>query len=174
MLAYPVITTGQFAHRGSFQYLLGSQAHNQAMLDKLSIEKHIDAKTPPVFVWHTMTDAGVPVENTLMLIQPAVPPVSASKHTCSPKGGMVYRWAMRRRHPTETVNPSSNVCNVGRNWPKLGCVVCFSKTPLRCAPSLPRGYGIIAIVCTGSSCAGVHNRAVRVRQPGEKTRRGQG
>lgn len=69
MLAYPVITTGQFAHRGSFQYLLGSQAHNQAMLDKLSIEKHIDAKTPPVFVWHTMTDAGVPVENTLMLIQ---------------------------------------------------------------------------------------------------------
>jgi len=39
------------------------------LLDKFSIEKHIDAKTPPVFVWHTMTDDAVPVENTLMLIQ---------------------------------------------------------------------------------------------------------
>ena len=56
-------------HRGSFQCLLGDQAHNQALLDKFSIEKHIDAKTPPVFVWHTMTDDAVPVENTLMLIQ---------------------------------------------------------------------------------------------------------
>lgn len=69
MLAYPVITAGEFAHRGSFQYLLGAQSGNQEMLDKLSIEKHIDAKTPPVFVWHTMTDSSVPVENTLMLIQ---------------------------------------------------------------------------------------------------------
>ena len=63
------ITAGKYAHRGSFQCLLGDQAHNQALLDKFSIEKHIDAKTPPVFVWHTMTDDAVPVENTLMLIQ---------------------------------------------------------------------------------------------------------
>ncbi|PLS23764.1 alpha/beta hydrolase [Bifidobacterium imperatoris] len=69
MLAYPVITAGEFAHRGSFQCLLGLEAHNPELLDELSIERHIDAKTPPVFVWHTMTDATVPVENTLMLIQ---------------------------------------------------------------------------------------------------------
>ena len=69
MLSYPVITAGKYAHRGSFQCLLGDQAHNQALLDKFSIEKHIDAKTPPVFVWHTMTDDAVPVKNTLMLIQ---------------------------------------------------------------------------------------------------------
>lgn len=69
MLSYPVITAGKYAHRGSFQCLLGDQAHNQALLDKFSIEKHIDAKTPPVFVWHTTTDDAVPVENTLMLIQ---------------------------------------------------------------------------------------------------------
>ena len=69
MLSYPVITAGKYAHRGSFQCLLGDQAHNQALLDKFSIEKHIDAKTPPGFVWHTMTDDAVPVENTLMLIQ---------------------------------------------------------------------------------------------------------
>ena len=56
MLSYPVITAGKYAHRGSFQCLLGDQAHNQALLDKFSIEKHIDAKTPPVFVWHTMEE----------------------------------------------------------------------------------------------------------------------
>lgn len=44
MLSYPVITAGKYAHRGSFQCLLGDQAHNQALLDKFSIEKHIDAK----------------------------------------------------------------------------------------------------------------------------------
>ena len=69
MLAYPVITSGPFAHRGSFDHLLGERKADSQALDDLSIEKHIDAATPPVFVWHTMTDDCVPVENTLMLIQ---------------------------------------------------------------------------------------------------------
>ena len=30
--------------------------------------RHIDAKTPPVFVWHTVPDDCVPYENTLMLV----------------------------------------------------------------------------------------------------------
>ena len=34
----------------------------------MSIERHIDAKTPPVFAWHTVPDETVPYENTLMLI----------------------------------------------------------------------------------------------------------
>lgn len=70
MLAYPVITSGPLAHRDSFDAVLGPERkNNAAWLEALSIERHIDAKTPPVFVWHTMTDATVPVENTLMLIQ---------------------------------------------------------------------------------------------------------
>lgn len=68
MLAYPVVTSGPLAHRGSFRCLLGERADDEELLERLSIERHIDAKTPPVFVWHTMTDTGVPVENTLMLI----------------------------------------------------------------------------------------------------------
>ena len=69
MLAYPVVTSGPLAHRGSFDALLADgRADDPAWLEKLSIEKHIDAKTPPVFVWHTMPDDCVPVENTLMLV----------------------------------------------------------------------------------------------------------
>ncbi|KFI67173.1 alpha/beta hydrolase [Bifidobacterium magnum] len=68
MLAYPVITSGQFAHRGSFDNLLGPDRNDDRALRAVSIEEHIDGNTPPVFVWHTMTDDTVPVENSLMLI----------------------------------------------------------------------------------------------------------
>ena len=34
----------------------------------LSIEKHVDATMPPVFIWHTITDQAVPVENSLLMI----------------------------------------------------------------------------------------------------------
>ncbi|WP_137652932.1 alpha/beta hydrolase [Bifidobacterium moukalabense] len=68
MLAYPVITSGPLAHRGSFDALLGERKTDPEALESVSIEKHIDGKTPPVFVWHTVPDDCVPYENTLMLI----------------------------------------------------------------------------------------------------------
>lgn len=68
MLAYPVITSGPLAHRGSFDSLLGERKADPEALESVSIEKHVDAKTPPVFVWHTVPDDCVPYENTLMLI----------------------------------------------------------------------------------------------------------
>lgn len=33
----------------------------------LSTENRVTAETPPVFIWHTADDAGVPVENSLNL-----------------------------------------------------------------------------------------------------------
>ena len=33
-----------------------------------SLEDKITSRTPPVFVWHTMEDETVPVENTLLLV----------------------------------------------------------------------------------------------------------
>lgn len=68
MLAYPVISSGKFAHRGSFEHLLGDSCHDEQLLHKLSLEYQVNPSTPPVFIWHTFTDASVPVENTLMFI----------------------------------------------------------------------------------------------------------
>ena len=68
LAAYPVVTSGPLAHRGSFDALLGDRKADPEALDAVSIEKHIDAKTPPVFVWHTVPDDCVPYENTLMLV----------------------------------------------------------------------------------------------------------
>ncbi len=65
ILSYPVITSGEFAHRGSFDYLLDGL--NQAYyLEFTSLEKQVSADNPPTFLWHTYEDNAVPVENSLL------------------------------------------------------------------------------------------------------------
>lgn len=66
ILGYPVITSGEFAHRGSFEYLLGDR--QEELNDAMSLEKHVNRDVPPTFIWHTFTDDGVPVENSLLLV----------------------------------------------------------------------------------------------------------
>ena len=69
MLGYPVVvSSGEYAHRGSMQRLLGEAVNDPAALEAVSIERHVTADMPPTFLWHTMTDELVPVENSLMLI----------------------------------------------------------------------------------------------------------
>ncbi len=73
-LCYPVITSGEFAHRGSFDALMGDrEAEISAMLgapapEALSLENQVSSDTPPAFLWHTYTDDAVPVENSLMFV----------------------------------------------------------------------------------------------------------
>ena len=65
ILGYPVITAGEYAHRGSFVQLAGE---DPAAQQAFGLEDKITSRTPPVFVWHTMEDETVPVENTLLLV----------------------------------------------------------------------------------------------------------
>ena len=66
LLAYPVVTAGEYAHRDSFVQLTGTQ--DVAAHQRFTLEDKITPVTPPVFVWHTMEDETVPVENTLLLL----------------------------------------------------------------------------------------------------------
>ena len=67
ILSYPVISSGEFGHRGSFEQLTGAGKENAgALWDFLSLEKQAGAQVPPVFMWHTYTDGTVPVENALL------------------------------------------------------------------------------------------------------------
>ena len=66
LLAYPVVTAGEYAHRGSFVQLTGTQ--ELAAHQRFTLEDKITPAAPPVFVWHTMEDETVPVENTLLLL----------------------------------------------------------------------------------------------------------
>lgn len=66
ILCYPVITSGEFAHRGSFENLLGER--EAELGERLSLEKQVNANTPRAFIWHTFEDRSVPVENSLLLV----------------------------------------------------------------------------------------------------------
>lgn len=66
ILCYPVITSGEFAHRGSFQYLLGER--EAELSAQMSLEHQVKEDTPPAFIWHTYEDGAVPVENSLLFV----------------------------------------------------------------------------------------------------------
>ncbi|NLN18965.1 MAG: alpha/beta hydrolase [Firmicutes bacterium] len=66
ILCYPVITFSETsAHVGSIRNLLGPEPSDE-LCRHLSNELHVNADTPPTFLWHTANDSGVPVENSLL------------------------------------------------------------------------------------------------------------
>ena len=72
VLSYPVITSGEFAHQDSFRFLIGADIYDRtddeakALLDRYSLEKNVKDTTPPCFIWQTVTDNLVPVENSYL------------------------------------------------------------------------------------------------------------
>ena len=69
ILAYPVITTEEHAHRESINNLLGeARCTDSAWLEKMSLEKQDLSDFPPAFIWHTSYDGSVPIENSLFLV----------------------------------------------------------------------------------------------------------
>ena len=64
VLGYPVITSGTETHAGSIRSLCGDDAE---LRSAMSLENHIRDDLPPFFIWHTVEDASVPVQNSLLL-----------------------------------------------------------------------------------------------------------
>lgn len=65
ILCYPVLTTDEYTHQGSVDNLLGKYSRDEKLLQKYDIPQQVGKHTPPTFLWHTYTDNGVPVENSL-------------------------------------------------------------------------------------------------------------
>ena len=65
ILAYPVISLDpSITHGGSSRNLLGENPDPQ-LIEALSSDRQVTARTPPTFLFHTTADAGVPVENSI-------------------------------------------------------------------------------------------------------------
>jgi acetyl esterase/lipase len=65
ILCYPVILTrGELAHAGSRNNLLGPNPSDE-LINAVSPAQHVDANTPPCFLWHSGEDTSVPMENSL-------------------------------------------------------------------------------------------------------------
>lgn len=63
VLCYPVVTTGSFCHEESVEWVSGgSEAERTAFLGKPGFRRGSS-----VFIWHTVGDQAVPVENSLLL-----------------------------------------------------------------------------------------------------------
>ena len=68
VLVYPVITMGEYTHKGSRDNLLGKNP-SQEMIEKLSAEKNITSDYPPVYIWYGTADDVVAPLNTKMMMQ---------------------------------------------------------------------------------------------------------
>lgn len=64
ILCYPVITAGDYKHKESIEALVGKSDSSY-----FSLEHFISKHTPPTFLWHTMRDETVPVQNTILFAQ---------------------------------------------------------------------------------------------------------
>ena len=65
VLCYPVISFGQYAHKGSLQMLLGDNP-DPKLVELMSNELQVTPQTPPTFLFHTTEDRTVPVENSVL------------------------------------------------------------------------------------------------------------
>ena len=66
VLCYPVITADEFAHQGSIENVSASAVGTE-QYRFFGLDNHVDTDTPPTFLWHTASDGGVPVENSLKM-----------------------------------------------------------------------------------------------------------
>ncbi len=103
ILCYPVISLGEFGHRGSANNLLGPSPSPE-LLRSLSNELQVTKDTPPCFLWHTYEDKGVPVENSLLFaeaLRRAGVPFDLHVYQKGPHGlGLGTRdWNPEKRHP---------------------------------------------------------------------------
>ena len=85
ILSYPVITSGEYAHRDSFTALLGENATEEE-LSYMSLEKQVTENMPPVFLWQTATDELVPVENSYLMAMALKKAGVPMEHHVFPRG----------------------------------------------------------------------------------------
>lgn len=69
ILAYPVISGLAYAHRGSFDNILGERKDNEDARRELSLEYRVTEKTAPCFIWSTRPDRTVPIQNSILFAE---------------------------------------------------------------------------------------------------------
>lgn len=94
ILYYPVISFDNMTtHGGSKRNLLGNDINNQELVDRYSLQKQVDAKTPPTLLLLSDDDKTVPPENSILYYQALKKQgIPASMHIY-PIGG--HGWGFR-------------------------------------------------------------------------------
>lgn len=104
IVGYPVITSGEFTHIYSIQALLGYEPTKEE-LDYYSCEKQVHPEMPPCFIWQTVEDNLVPVENSMMFAE-----------SCR-KAGVPYAYYAFPRGPHGLSVPFQKMGQIGLGEP---------------------------------------------------------
>ena len=112
VLCYPVITGGEFAHRGSFENLTGCD--DLAVHARFSLDEMVTDQAPPAFLWHTWEDGSVPVENSLMMFAALRRCGVMGEYHVFPKGGHGLSLA----NPLTSGSPDQNIPECAQ-WPEM-------------------------------------------------------
>ncbi len=96
ILGYPVVSFDPaFTHSGSRNNLL-PEGTDAKWVDYFSNEKHVDANTPPSFIFHSQDDSGVPVAHSIRFYEAlTIAGVSAEMHLY-PTGGHGYALSVNK------------------------------------------------------------------------------
>ena len=96
ILSYPVISGGAYRHAGSYERLLGKRedfiakygddTDYERALRWFSLETQVHESTPPCFVWQTVTDDAVPVQNSLFLVNALIEHGIPTEYHLYPRG----------------------------------------------------------------------------------------
>jgi acetyl esterase/lipase len=65
ILGYPVISCKEFSKKIHTESLLGKKP-DPGLVEMMTLQNHDAAGMPPTFIWHTLKDESVPVENSMM------------------------------------------------------------------------------------------------------------
>ena len=111
IFSYPVVTAYGKTHKGTFKNLLKKPLTEYTVEEKqlFSIEKHINADTPPAFIWHTSEDVSVPIYGSLKLCRAYVKaghPTELHIYPYGPHGIALGTEASSNGHP-EYVEPKA-------------------------------------------------------------------
>lgn len=115
ILSYPVLSAGEFRHDGSFVNLLGSKVSESQRMN-YSMENLVSKSTPETFIWHTVEDQSVPVENTLFYISALQKKSIPFECHIYPKGSHGISLATK-----ETANDKSQINSHVSSWMGLCC-----------------------------------------------------
>ncbi len=119
LLCYPVITSGEFAHRGSFESLIGDLPRREELLEQVSLEKQVNGDVPPAFIWHTYEDQSVPVENSLLLVSALRRAGIPTEFHMYPRGGhgLALATALTQTSDGNCVQPEcAGWINLAHTW----------------------------------------------------------
>ena len=84
VLSYPVISTDiNISHPGTVKNATQGKAE---LIDKLSIDKHVNADFPKCYLWHTVDDGAVPIQGTIALAKAFVDNHVFFEYHAFPKG----------------------------------------------------------------------------------------